>query len=283
MLVAIGRLRARGRAAPAGPKVVIIVGATHGATRRTARRPNAAYAEASKYTSNVVKVYSPNATWAKVKAAVEGASIVIYMGHGNGWPSPYTYDPKYTTKDGFGLNATAGRRRQQQQVLRRAVRRDARPRAERDRPAPPPVLRVGQLRARATRQPSVTTARKRARQLRRRVPQGGRAGRHRRRARGRRALPAGAVHDPPVDRGGVADAPNFNDHVERFASTRTAGATAYTDPEARVERLLPLARRATRPDDRRGHRCHVRRHRRRPDHPRRAGQRRGRGSRRRPL
>ena len=61
-----------------------------------------------KYTPNVVKVYSPNATWAKVKAAVVGASVVIYMGHGNGWPSPYTYDPKYTTKDGFGLNATAG-------------------------------------------------------------------------------------------------------------------------------------------------------------------------------
>ena len=57
---------------------------------------------------NVVKVYSPNATWAKVKAAVVGASVVIYMGHGNGWPSPYTYDPAYTTKDGFGLNATAG-------------------------------------------------------------------------------------------------------------------------------------------------------------------------------
>ena len=67
-----------------------------------------AYAEAIKYTPNVVKVYSPNATWAKVKAAVVGASIVIYLGHGNGWPSPYTYDPKYTTKDGFGLNATAG-------------------------------------------------------------------------------------------------------------------------------------------------------------------------------
>jgi len=30
------------------------------------------------------------------------------MGHGNGWPSPYTYDPQYTTKDGMGLNATAG-------------------------------------------------------------------------------------------------------------------------------------------------------------------------------
>ena len=37
-----------------------------------------------------------------------GASIVVYLGHGNGWPSPYTYDPLFTTKDGFGLNATAG-------------------------------------------------------------------------------------------------------------------------------------------------------------------------------
>ena len=70
--------------------------------------PTPAYAEARKYTSNVVKVYSPNATWSRVKAAVVDASVVIYMGHGNGWPSPYTFDPNYTTKDGFGLNATAG-------------------------------------------------------------------------------------------------------------------------------------------------------------------------------
>ena len=80
-----------------------------------------AYAEARKYTSNVIKVYSPNATWAKVKAAVVGASIVIYIGHGNGWPSPYTYDPQYTTKDGFGPQRDSRRRRLQQQVLRRAV------------------------------------------------------------------------------------------------------------------------------------------------------------------
>ncbi|MEX1168632.1 MAG: hypothetical protein WEE50_00675, partial [Chloroflexota bacterium] len=63
---------------------------------------------ATKYTSNVVKVYSPNATWARVKSAVAGASIVIYFGHGNGWPSPYTFDPTYSTKNGFGLNATEG-------------------------------------------------------------------------------------------------------------------------------------------------------------------------------
>ena len=51
---------------------------------------------------------APTRRGRKVKAAVKGASIVVYFGHGNGWPSPYTYDPKYTTKDGFGLNATAG-------------------------------------------------------------------------------------------------------------------------------------------------------------------------------
>ncbi len=95
-------------AASGDPKVVIIVGATHGATASYRADADRAYAEAIKYTSNVVKVYSPNATWKKVKAAAVGASVIIYMGHGNGWPSPYTYDPAYTTKNGFGLNATAG-------------------------------------------------------------------------------------------------------------------------------------------------------------------------------
>jgi flagellar hook assembly protein FlgD len=90
------------------PKVVIIVGATHGTTPRYRELADRAYAEATRYTSNVVKVYSPNATWARVKSAVAGATIVIYFGHGNGWPSPYTFDPKYTTKNGFGLNASEG-------------------------------------------------------------------------------------------------------------------------------------------------------------------------------
>jgi len=89
----------------AGPKVAIIVGATHGTTATYRDYGNEIAATASNYTSNVVKVFSPNATWTKVKAAVNGASIIVYLGHGNGWPSPYTYDPSYTTKDGFGLNA----------------------------------------------------------------------------------------------------------------------------------------------------------------------------------
>jgi putative cell wall-binding protein len=88
-------------------KVVIIVGATHSATSHYRDIANEAYAEAIKYSSNVHRIYSPNATWSVVKPALQGASLVIYLGHGNGWPSPYTYDPAFTTKDGMGLNATA--------------------------------------------------------------------------------------------------------------------------------------------------------------------------------
>ena len=95
-------------AATGDPKVVIIVGATHSATPGYRSDADVIYAEAIKYTPNVIKVYSPNATWAAVKAAVAGASVVVYLGHGNGWPSPYGNDAAYTTKDGFGLNATAG-------------------------------------------------------------------------------------------------------------------------------------------------------------------------------
>jgi flagellar hook assembly protein FlgD len=90
--------------AASGVKVAIIVGATHSTTPRYRDDADEIYAEAIKYSDNVVKVYSPKATASKVKAAVNGASIVVYLGHGNGWPSPYTYDPNYTTKDGFGLN-----------------------------------------------------------------------------------------------------------------------------------------------------------------------------------
>ncbi len=91
--------------AASGVKVAIIVGATHGTTPTYRSYADQVYNEAIKYTSSVVRVYSPNATASKVKAAVSGASIIVYLGHGNGWPSPYTYDPNYTTKDGFGLNS----------------------------------------------------------------------------------------------------------------------------------------------------------------------------------
>jgi hypothetical protein len=97
---------------PAGPlsqaKVVIIVGATHGATSQYRARADSAYAVARAYTENVVKVYSPNATWSAVRTAIQGANVVVYMGHGNGFPSPYRTTPWPYSQNGFGLNAVAG-------------------------------------------------------------------------------------------------------------------------------------------------------------------------------
>ena len=70
-------------------KVVIVVGAVESNTTSYRAKGDAIYAEAIKYTPNVTKIYSPNATWAVVKAAAQGANIFVYAGHGYGFPSPY--------------------------------------------------------------------------------------------------------------------------------------------------------------------------------------------------
>jgi hypothetical protein len=88
----------------AAPKVVIVVGATHEATDSYRSYGDLFYNEAIKYTPNVVRVYSPNATWNAVKAAAQNASILIYLGHGSGYPKFPTsvFDPDH--HDGMGLN-----------------------------------------------------------------------------------------------------------------------------------------------------------------------------------
>jgi len=63
--------------------------------------------QARSYGAKVVEIYSPNATWTKVKSAAQGANVLIYLGHGNGYPSPYG-SFSALTKDGLGLNASAG-------------------------------------------------------------------------------------------------------------------------------------------------------------------------------
>ncbi len=95
-------------AAASGPKIVLIVGATHSATDAYRADMDAVYATALQYSSNVVRIYSPDATWAAVKPALQGASVVVYMGHGNGFPSPYTKTLMADRQDGLGLNAVAG-------------------------------------------------------------------------------------------------------------------------------------------------------------------------------
>lgn len=89
-------------------KVVVIVGAVHGSTPSYRQRGQEIYEAATRWSSNVVKVFSPNATWAAAKAAMQGASIVVYLGHGNGFPSPYRSSPWPYSQNGMGLNETAG-------------------------------------------------------------------------------------------------------------------------------------------------------------------------------
>jgi hypothetical protein len=88
------------------PKVVIIVGPTGSVTDSYRSQGNDIASAATALGANVVKVYSPNATFANVKAAVNGANIVIYLGHGNGYPNPYSTTFLADRVDGWGLNTS---------------------------------------------------------------------------------------------------------------------------------------------------------------------------------
>ena len=96
------------RAAAVVPKVVFIVGPAGAATERYRVQARAAATLARTFTPDVTELYSPNATWPAVKAALQGASLVIYMGHGNGWPSRYRDSLYPATQNGFGLNPAPG-------------------------------------------------------------------------------------------------------------------------------------------------------------------------------
>lgn len=95
-------------AAASVPKVVIVVGPSGGATDRYRAEARAAARLARRFTPDVTELYSPNATWPAVKRALQGASVVVYMGHGNGWPSKYRDSLYPPTQNGFGLNPRAG-------------------------------------------------------------------------------------------------------------------------------------------------------------------------------
>ena len=53
---------------------------------------------------DVHRVFFPHATWDNVLANIQGANLVVYMGHGYGWPSPYTKILTESRQDGMGLN-----------------------------------------------------------------------------------------------------------------------------------------------------------------------------------
>jgi hypothetical protein len=93
----------------AGPKVVIIVGPVGPLTDNYRGKADTIAVTAQAAGATVVKVYSPNATWAKVRAAVAGANVIVYLGHGNGFPSPYGATELADRVNGWGLNRVAGK------------------------------------------------------------------------------------------------------------------------------------------------------------------------------
>ena len=52
-------------------------------------------------------ILPPHATWANVIDVADGAVFFAYLGHGNGWPSPYAPFQE-DSKNGMGLNPTDG-------------------------------------------------------------------------------------------------------------------------------------------------------------------------------
>ncbi|HEY0443501.1 MAG TPA: SH3 domain-containing protein [Candidatus Limnocylindrales bacterium] len=92
--------------AAAGPKVVVVVGPTNGATATYISRAKVIAAQARSLGASVTEIYTPRATWARVSAAAQGAKLFVYLGHGSGYPSPYTFDK--TKSDGMGLNPVDG-------------------------------------------------------------------------------------------------------------------------------------------------------------------------------
>jgi hypothetical protein len=107
-IMAIGGLAAHPEtAAAAGKKVVIVVGPAGSNTSDYISNAKKLAAQAKTYGASVYQIYTPHATWARVKQLAQGANLFIYLGHGNGYPSPYGAFNAYS-KDGLGLNATDG-------------------------------------------------------------------------------------------------------------------------------------------------------------------------------
>jgi hypothetical protein len=92
-------------AAATRPKVVLVVGPVGSQTSEYISDARHLAGIARSHGATVVEVYSPNATWSRVRSAVQGANVLIYLGHGNGSPSPYPTSA--LSQNGLGLNASA--------------------------------------------------------------------------------------------------------------------------------------------------------------------------------
>ena len=99
--------RPRRGVSPAPLKAVIVVGPTDSLTTQNLTDAEALAQAAESYGMDVHRIFHPNATWDTVLAEAQGANLFVYMGHGNGWPSPYAPFQE-NTKDGIGINPYEG-------------------------------------------------------------------------------------------------------------------------------------------------------------------------------
>jgi flagellar hook assembly protein FlgD len=95
------------------PKAVFIVGPTNGLTDSNLVDAEKMAVQAETAGMDVRRVFFPHATWDNVLANIQNASLVVYMGHGYGWPSPYTSVLTESRQNGFGLNKFDGSGRDQ--------------------------------------------------------------------------------------------------------------------------------------------------------------------------
>ncbi len=89
------------------PKVVVVVGPVGPRTAEYEATGRRLAAHARALGARVTDIYPPRATWSRVARAARGADLFVYMGHGNGWPSPYPPFQTFT-KNGLGLNPYEG-------------------------------------------------------------------------------------------------------------------------------------------------------------------------------
>ena len=87
-------------------KVALIVGPMGSQTSWNRSHADSLASQAVALGATVAKAYFPNATYPKVRAAVAGANIIIYYGHGNGFPNPYHATLQADRNNGWGLNTT---------------------------------------------------------------------------------------------------------------------------------------------------------------------------------
>jgi hypothetical protein len=107
LVVITGATAVAPEAQAATRKVVIVVGPVGSQTAEYKDSARRLADQARSYGATVREIYSPYATWGRVRDASVGANVLIYLGHGNGWPSPY-YPYSTSSKDGMGLNSSYG-------------------------------------------------------------------------------------------------------------------------------------------------------------------------------